>query len=109
MSRITQIPTRFAVAGMLGAGVPIAPTPSHAQQAEGERALLNHITVPVDATAARALSIAADPISSDPVDGQRALLVRVTASPVGVGAFGLVVVPARVPTPVNGERALLAR
>lgn len=112
MSRTTQIPMRrsFVVAGMIGAAALVAPSASHAQSGDGERALLNHIPAPVAATAARALHIAAEyAMSPDPVDGQRALVVRVASAPAALGAFNLVVPPALTQAPITGARAVLGR
>lgn len=110
MSRMTHISTARSalVAGMLTAAALGVPAVGKAQTGDGERALLNHVTAPSGATAARALRIAAEyVVSPDPVDGQRALAVRVVSAPFAAGDFDVVVARAIAQAHITGARALL--
>jgi hypothetical protein len=109
MSGTTHISTArpLVVAGIIAAAL-AAPTASHAQTGDGERALLNRVAAPAGAIAARALRLAAEYAGSlDPVDGQRALIARIPSAPVTAGDFDAVVAQPIAEAGISGARALL--
>ncbi len=98
MSRITHTSAiqPLAVAAILTVAALATPTASHAQTAQAERALLNHMAVPFTVAAS----------TGGAVTGERALLARI---PAGDSVVLLARADSFAVAPVDGRRALIGR